>query len=54
MGLGVPNPGASGSNGRLDIGSGLWCVSRMGPFPAENLWSGSVCTGNDGTNISWN
>jgi alpha-mannosidase len=25
MGLGVPNPGASGSNGRLDIGSGLWC-----------------------------
>ena len=25
IGLGVPNPGASGSNGRLAIGSGLWC-----------------------------
>ena len=25
IGLGLPNPGASGSNGRLAIGSGLWC-----------------------------
>jgi alpha-mannosidase len=25
IGSGLPNPGASGSNGRLAIGSGLWC-----------------------------
>ena len=25
IGLGIPNPGASGDNGRLAIGSGLWC-----------------------------
>ncbi len=25
IGLSIPNPGASGANGRLAIGSGLWC-----------------------------
>ena len=25
IGLGIPNPGPSGTNGRLAIGSGLWC-----------------------------